>query len=125
MTTVDREYTAKITEKRSRFIAVLFPAADDDAVKAVLKRQARKLKRARHHCWAARWKGPDGQLVEQSRDDGEVGKPGLRMLQTLQRNDLEGAIVVSRIFGGVKLGPAGVGRAFREVAGIVAGEAIE
>jgi putative IMPACT (imprinted ancient) family translation regulator len=125
MAVVTTESAAKLTEKRSRFVAVLFPATSDDHVKAVLQRQRRKLKRARHHCWAARWRGADGQLVEQSRDDGEVGKPGLRMLQTLQRNDLEGAMVVSRIFGGVKLGPAGVGRAFREVAGIVAREALE
>jgi putative IMPACT (imprinted ancient) family translation regulator len=35
------------------------------------------------------------------------------LLEQLRRDDLEGVIVVSRFFGGVKLGPAGVGRAFR------------
>ena len=37
----------------------------------------------------------------------------MKLLEQLRSRDLEGVIVVSRYFGGVKLGPAGVGRAFR------------
>jgi len=55
-------------------------------------------------------------LTEQARDDGEVGKPGMKLLELLRARDLEGLLVVSRIFGGVKLGPGGVGRAFRAAA---------
>jgi putative IMPACT (imprinted ancient) family translation regulator len=53
-------------------------------------------------------------LIERSKDDGEVGHPGRALLELLRREDLEGAVVVSRIFGGVKLGVGGVTRAFRE-----------
>jgi putative IMPACT (imprinted ancient) family translation regulator len=53
-------------------------------------------------------------LVERSKDDGEVGHPGKVLLELLRREDLEGGILVSRIFGGVKLGVGGVSRAFRE-----------
>jgi putative IMPACT (imprinted ancient) family translation regulator len=38
----------------------------------------------------------------------------MKLLELLRHNDLEGLLVVSRIFGGIKLGPGGVGRAFRE-----------
>ncbi|MEX1310499.1 MAG: YigZ family protein, partial [Candidatus Sulfomarinibacteraceae bacterium] len=55
----------------------------------------------------------EGRMVEQARDDGEVGRPGMKLLELLRGADLEGVIVVSRYFGGIKLGPAGVGRAFR------------
>jgi len=43
-----------------------------------------------------------------------VGHPGRVLLEILRKHDLEGAIVVSRIFGGVKLGVGGVARAFRD-----------
>ena len=110
------EFTARLTEQRSRFHALLVPAASEEEVRAVLDRVAREHRKARHHCWASRIVGPDGRVVEQFRDDGEVGKPGQRILELLRREDLEGLLVVSRYFGGVKLGPAGVGRAFAEVA---------
>ena len=41
---------------------------------------------------------------------------GLVLLEVLRHHDLIGGIVVSRIFGGVKLGAGGVARAFRQVA---------
>lgn len=107
---------AKLTVKRSRFFAVLARARDEDEIKALVAKQRRRIKRARHHCWAARLALPDGGLVELARDDGEVGRPGQRILEVLRRNDAQGVLVISRVFGGVKLGPAGVGRAFKEAA---------
>lgn len=106
------EHRATVTEQRSRFHALLFPAADDGQLREALARQKQAHRKARHHCWAARL-SVDGRTVEMARDDGEVGRPGMRLLALLQRDDLYGGLVVSRIFGGVKLGPAGVGRAFQ------------
>ena len=57
-----------------------------------------------------------GAVVERSKDDGEVGHPGRLLLELLRRDDLEGGLLVSRVFGGVKLGVGGVSRAFREAA---------
>jgi putative IMPACT (imprinted ancient) family translation regulator len=59
-----------------------------------------------------------GPPREQARDDGEVGRPGLVALELLRARDLEGGLVVSRVFGGVKLGPGGVARAFRAAAAL-------
>jgi len=108
--TTTSEYS--VTEKRSRFLAMAAPAATLDEAKKLVRSRGRKHHKARHHCWACRVRDDEGRVVEQARDDGEVGHPGMRLLEKLRHADLEGVIVVSRFFGGVKLGPAGVGRAF-------------
>jgi putative IMPACT (imprinted ancient) family translation regulator len=105
-----------LTEQRSRFYAAAVPAATLDEVKNELAKRKRKYHKARHHCWACRVRDENGRLVEQARDDGEVGKPGMKLLELLRQRDLEGLLVVSRFFGGIKLGPGGVGRAFRGAA---------
>ncbi len=106
---------SKVTEKRSRFLARVFPAPTLEAVKLEVKAARARVRKGRHHCWACRVREGD-TLIEQARDDGEVGRPGTVMLEVLRRNDLEGGIVVSRLFGGVKLGVGGVSRAFRRAA---------
>ena len=105
-----------LTEQRSRFYAAAVPAATLDEVKKELAKRKKKYHKARHHCWACRVRGADDRIVEQARDDGEVGRPGMKLLELLRQYDLEGLLVVSRIFGGIKLGPGGVGRAFRDAA---------
>jgi putative IMPACT (imprinted ancient) family translation regulator len=102
-----------VAEKRSRFLALAAPAGSLDDAKTVVRNQSREHRKARHHCWACRVRDESGRVLEQARDDGEVGRPGMILLEQLRRADLEGVVVVSRFFGGVKLGPAGVGRAFR------------
>ncbi len=103
----------KLTVERSRFHALLFPAISEEDVSAVVKRRRGELRKANHHCWALRYRDASSALVERSRDDGEVGHPGRVLLELLRREDLEGALLVSRVFGGVKLGVGGVSRAFR------------
>ena len=109
--TTRAEFT--VTEKRSRFAALAAPAATMAEAEAVVAERRKKHRKARHHCWACRVRDDDGRIVEQARDDGEVGRPGMKLLELLRGAELEGVIVVSRYFGGVKLGPAGVGRACR------------
>lgn len=104
---------AKVTVERSRFFAVLFPAAALDEVEATLRRQKGQLRKANHHCWAFRARDAAGAVVEKAKDDGEVGHPGRVLLELLRKHDLEGGLLVSRVFGGVKLGVGGVSRAFR------------
>ncbi len=113
MPTITTTGECTFTEKRSKFVALAAPASTLDEAKTVVRKRSRKHRKSRHNCWACRVRGDDGRLVEQARDDGEVGRPGMILLEQLRRADLEGVIVVSRFFGGVKLGPAGVGRAFR------------
>ena len=106
----------RVTVQRSRFHAVLASVDDMAQVQAILKERRRAVKRACHHCWACRLH-EGGQLAEHGRDDGEVGRPGRVLLDRLRLHALEQSlIVVSRVFGGVKLGPGGVARAFRAAA---------
>jgi putative IMPACT (imprinted ancient) family translation regulator len=100
--------------ERSRFFAVIFPAADEVEVQKMVRLKKGEQRKAKHHCWAFRGRGDKGELIEKSRDDGEVGHPGRVLLELLRHDELEGGLLVSRIFGGVKLGVGGVSRAFRE-----------
>ena len=111
---ITRTVEAKHTVERSRFFAVLHPAASLEDVETVVRRQKGELRKANHHCWAALLHDRDGRVVEKSKDDGEVGHPGRVLLEILRKHELEGGLVVSRVFGGVKLGVGGVSRAFRE-----------
>ncbi|MBN2346328.1 MAG: YigZ family protein [Candidatus Aminicenantes bacterium] len=103
----------KLVAERSRFFAVLFPAAGEEEMRDAVRRKKGEHRKARHHCWAFRGRDAQGAAVETSRDDGEVGRPGRVLLELLRREDLEGGLLVSRVFGGVKLGVGGVARAFR------------
>jgi putative IMPACT (imprinted ancient) family translation regulator len=107
-----REFS--LTVERSRFYALLTPIDSPGEMDALLKLRRRDYRKAVHHCWGYRLREASGALVEASKDDGEVGHPGRVLLELLRRHDLEGALIVSRIFGGVKLGVGGVSRAFRD-----------
>lgn len=98
-----------LTVERSHFYALLAPLADPAEIDRLLKERRRDYRKAVHHCWAYRIGS-----TEVSKDDGEVGHPGRVLLELLRKYDLEGALLVSRIFGGVKLGVGGVSRAFRD-----------
>ena len=102
------------TVERSKFFALLAPLASSDEIDALLKARRSAVRRANHHCWAYRLRDAAGLVTERTKDDGEVGHPGRVLLEILRKHDLEGALVVSRVFGGVKLGVGGVSRAFRQ-----------
>jgi putative IMPACT (imprinted ancient) family translation regulator len=111
---VDRVVEFKHAAERSRFFTVLFPAAGEAGVLKMVRLKKGELRKANHHCWAFRGLDEKGKRIEKSRDDGEVGHPGRVLLELLRKEDLEGGLLVSRVFGGVKLGVGGVSRAFRQ-----------
>jgi len=111
---VEHNAEFRFIAERSRFFAVIFPAADEAAVQKMVRLKKSEQRKAKHHCWAFRGYEEKGTVNEKSRDDGEVGHPGRVLLELLRRCDLEGGLLVSRIFGGVKLGVGGVSRAFRQ-----------
>ena len=113
----------KLTETRSRFHAHLYRIDSLGEADLVLKRHRKLYKKANHHCFALRFRDASGDLVEYSKDDGEVGHPGKALMELLKRKDLTShVLMVSRIFGGVKLGVGGVTRAFRSAGASVLGE---
>jgi uncharacterized YigZ family protein len=105
------EARAEIREKGSRFLAILGPAADEEAAKARLAALERELPDATHHCWAWRLGDPPR---ERSSDAGEPsGTAGVPILQVLRGAGLSDVLaVVVRWFGGTKLGKGGLARAY-------------
>jgi len=105
----------KLTVRGSQFFAHLYELGQEDEIMDVIKSHKSSYKKAIHHCYALRFSNNFDQVVESFRDDGEVGRPGRILLEVLKKHSLKHhALVVSRIFGGVKLGVGGVSRAFRD-----------
>lgn len=110
--TVEKESQAEIIEKKSRFIAELYPVASEEEALGILEKVKKRYWDARHHCWA--FIIGKEQPLERCSDDGEpsgtAGKPILEVIRGAQlRNVL---IVVTRYFGGTLLGTGGLVRAY-------------
>lgn len=103
--------TEKIIEK-SRFITVSRHMCGDDGAKSFIAEVSKKHADATHNCYAYVADNL-GNLLRFS-DDGEPqGTAGMPMLEVLRANDLrETAVVVTRYFGGIKLGAGGLVRAY-------------
>ncbi|KRE18120.1 hypothetical protein ASE63_02760 [Bosea sp. Root381] len=93
--------------RKSRFIAVAGPVADEAAAKDFIAAHADPA--ANHNCWAWRC-GPSYRFNDDGEPSGTAGKPILAAIdgQVLDRV----AVVVTRWFGGVLLGSGGLIRAY-------------
>ena len=107
---------AEITEKHSRFIASVRTIASKDDVSASLKEIMALYPRATHYCYAYRL--GTGAQDEYGSDAGEPsGTAGRPILGVLKRHNLTNTLlVVTRYFGGVKLGVPGLISAYGEAA---------
>lgn len=101
--------------KGSRFIVTVSPISTEAQFKDILSTLQKAHPNANHHCWA--WRLPNGR--ERSNDDGEPsGSAGEPILQRMRRAELiDSMIVVTRYFGGTKLGVGGLVRAYGGAAG--------
>lgn len=114
---------AEFTVRGSRFVARAEPAANRADAMAAVERARAAHSRARHHCWAYLVGDPaSGQAG--SSDDGEPsGTAGQPILGVIQHHGLgDVVVVVSRYFGGVKLGAGGLIRAYARSAQAVLSE---
>ncbi len=104
----------KIKIKRSLFIAHAGPVMTEEAAEAFIESDRKEFHDATHHCYAYRI---DRDLFRFS-DDGEPsGTAGQPILSALDKFHLFRAIVVvTRYFGGIKLGTGGLLRAYSEAA---------
>ncbi|MFE9856292.1 YigZ family protein [Streptomyces sp. NPDC005780] len=106
---------------RSRFICALAPAATEQDAQDFVARVRREHPTATHNCFAYVI-GADAS-VQKASDDGEPGgTAGVPMLQMLTRREMRYVVaVVTRYYGGVKLGAGGLIRAY----GGAVGEALD
>ncbi|MER1967283.1 YigZ family protein [Castellaniella sp. GW247-6E4] len=93
--------------RKSRFLAVAAPAHSADEAAAFL--ETARQPQATHNCWAWRI----GQAYR-FHDDGEPGgTAGRPILQAIEGQDCDRVVVmVTRWFGGIKLGTGGLVRAY-------------
>ncbi|MET8402388.1 YigZ family protein [Streptomyces sp900116325] len=119
--TVARAGVHETEINRSRFICALAPAATEQEAQDFVARIRREHPTASHNCFAYVI-GADAS-VQKASDDGEPGgTAGVPMLQMLMRREMRYvAAVVTRYYGGVKLGAGGLIRAY----GGVVGEALD
>ena len=99
---------------RSKFIAVASPVDGEAAAISFIEQIKEKHKRATHNVFAYLI---NEQLMRYS-DDGEpAGTAGMPVLEVLKKQNLERtAVVVTRYFGGIKLGAGGLVRAYSDAA---------
>lgn len=97
--------------KKSRFVC--FAARADDAEEARLFLESVKDPSATHNCWAYRI-GPAYRFSDDGEPGGTAGQPILRAIEGHGLDHV--VVVVTRYFGGVKLGAGGLARAYGGVA---------
>ncbi|MFI6873320.1 YigZ family protein [Streptomyces sp. NPDC050400] len=116
-----REGVHETEINRSRFLCALAPAATEEEAQAFVARVRKEHPTATHNCYAYVI-GADAS-VQKASDDGEPGgTAGVPMLQMLTRREIRYAVaVVTRYYGGVKLGAGGLIRAY----GGAVGEALD
>ena len=103
-------------EKGSKFIASAFTVMSEEEAKSAIGDIKKQYYDARHHCYAYML-GPDMKQFRSS-DDGEpsgtAGKPILN--QILSKDVTNVCVVVTRYFGGIKLGTSGLINAYKTAA---------
>lgn len=107
---------AEFTEKKSRFIGYISPAADEQAAQAFLQEIRARHRDATHNCYA--WQAGANAEFQRSSDDGEPsGTAGRPILEVIRGAGLTNVvIVVTRYFGGILLGTGGLVRAYTQAA---------
>jgi len=103
-------------EKGSKFLAYAYPVSTEEEIRQKITDLRKQFHDARHHCYAWRL-GPEKDHFRVN-DDGEpsgtAGKPALAVLCGSDLGDV--ALVVTRYFGGTKLGTGGLVRAYTQAA---------
>lgn len=110
------EGEAEQTIKRSRFIARVRWANTEEEAREAVRDIARSDPSANHHCWAYRVGAPFAReyFSDAGEPSGTAGKP---ILGALQREDVTNTVVVvTRHFGGIKLGVRGLIEAYGKTA---------
>lgn len=105
------EFAVETVVNRSRFVCTLYRVADEVGARERIAAHRRARWDASHHCTAYVL---DSGAIVRSSDDGEpAGTAGAPMLEVLRGRGLSEVLaVVTRYFGGVKLGAGGLVRAY-------------
>lgn len=105
---------ARIKILRSEFIAFLYPISDADQAQELLRNHQLNYANATHNCYA--YVLGFAQETQYYSDAGEPGgTAGKPILNALLRNNISGVLaIVTRYYGGIKLGVKGLIEAYGE-----------
>lgn len=120
MKTIKKAIQIEINVKKSQFICSLFPTRTKAESKAIIQKINEQYADATHNCTA--YIVSDGEGFD---DDGEPGgTAGKPMINVLRKNELHNVTaIVTRYFGGIKLGAGGLVRAYSKSVMEAIGEA--
>ncbi|MBW6515103.1 MAG: IMPACT family protein [Candidatus Cloacimonetes bacterium] len=116
MFTIEKEVEYEEHIKKSHFIGNLLKCTTPEEAKTLINSIASRYREATHNCWAYRT-GLNGELSHCS-DAGEPsGTAGKPIMGAIHKHELSNVVlVVTRYFGGVKLGIRGLIDAYRHIA---------
>lgn len=104
----------EIVIKKSRFLSFIKRTESEEEAKAFIADIKKEHKAATHNCSA--YIVGKSALIQKADDDGEPqGTAGVPILEVLKKEELYNvAVVVTRYFGGIKLGAGGLIRAYSQ-----------
>ncbi|SDK03713.1 YigZ family protein [Sediminibacillus albus] len=110
--TVKSEGYDELTIQKSRFIGYVKRVETEEDAQAFIKEIKKKHHDATHNCSA--YMIGETNHIQKANDDGEPsGTAGVPILEVLKKMDLKDtAVVITRYFGGIKLGAGGLIRAY-------------
>ena len=111
---IENAAAEKIKIKRSLFIAHAGPVPTTTAAEEFIERDRQKFHDATHHCYAYRIDRDLFRFSDDGEPSGTAGQPIVNMLDKYHL--FRAAVVVTRYFGGIKLGTGGLLRAYSEAA---------
>lgn len=111
-TTINGAYENTIIIEKSKFITYVKGVENEEEAKEFIAQIKKKNSLATHNCYA--YIADENSLICKFSDDGEPqGTAGLPMLEVLKSTKtVKCAVVVTRYFGGIKLGAGGLVRAY-------------
>lgn len=110
--TIKADLTTEITIKKSRFIIHLKRITTENDALTFISDIKKLHHKANHSCYA--FVLGDQDQIQRASDDGEpIGTAGVPILEVIKRSQIHDiCIVVTRYFGGIKLGTGGLIRAY-------------
>ena len=105
---VDKEFEELIVIQKSKFITTLVPISSQEDAQEKLNKIKKKYSDATHNCYA--YISSENALEQKFSDDGEPqGTAGVPILEVLKKRNIYMTLaVVTRYFGGIKLGASGL-----------------
>ncbi|MBX2858450.1 MAG: IMPACT family protein [Cellvibrionaceae bacterium] len=112
--TPETSASIEVEVNKSRFLTEAHPVASRAELQAHLARAKQRYPDASHHCWAYLVGDVDTPTEMAASDDGEPrGTAGQPMLSALRAKRVGCCgVIISRYFGGIKLGAGGLIRAY-------------